>query len=320
MDYGHIISRGWNITWNNKWLWVLGFLAGLTSMRSSSNFQYNIDSAQLESLSPELLVAMSGAMIGLVCLGFIVYIILALLSLVARGGLITAVAKLNMDKETSLGEAFSAGVAKIWSLVGMSLLLALPIIIVVFVVALIVGMSFAGAIGSVAAIDSSGGDFGAGAIESMVAGFGLVFVCVMLLFCVLAIVGIILRFINAFAFRGIMLHDMGVVESISHGWQVFKLNLGESLLLAILFFLVSIGYGILVGILLLPFVFIFSGPLWGSFISGDFSAIGLAYGFVGVLCLGIVAAVLSSILVSWQSSSFTLAYLHFTKRMKFLEN
>ncbi|HFQ93605.1 MAG TPA: hypothetical protein ENK32_06320 [Anaerolineae bacterium] len=314
MDYGHIISRGWNITWNNKWLWVLGFLASLTSMRASSNFSTG-NNTMFESLSPEQMMAASGVMLGLACLALVVFIIFALLSLAARGGLITAAAKLNRNEEITLGEAFSAGVAKIWSLAGMSLLLYLPIIIFVFVVAAVIGFMFAGAIGSAVAADGSGGDLGPGVIESMMAGFGLLFLCLALLACVFGIVGLLLRFINAFAFRGIMLHDMGVVESISHGWQIFKTNLGESLLLGILFFLISIGYGFLMSILLLPFIFIVFAPLWGSIISGDFSPLAMSYAFAGALCLGIVGAVLMSILTTWQSASFTLAYQYFTKKM-----
>jgi len=312
MDYGHIIGRGWRITWNNKWLWVLGFLASLTSMRSSSNFSGR-DNTMFESLSPEQMMAVSGAMLGLVCLALIVYIIFTLLSLAARGGLITAVAKLNRNEETSLGEAFNAGVAKIWSLVGMSLLLYLPIIIFVFVMAVVIGFMFAGAFGSAMAAGGSG-DLGPGVVESMVAGLGVAFLCLVLLACVFGIVGLLLRFINAFAFRGIMLYDLGVVESISHGWQVFKTNLGESLLLGILFFFISIGYGILMSILLLPFIFIVFAPLWGNIISGDFSPLAMSYAFAGALCLGIAGAILMSILSTWQSASFTLAYQYFTKK------
>lgn len=319
MDYGHIISRGWNITWNNKWLWILGFLAGLTSSRSSSNFQSNFNGSDFQSVSPEKLAAASGVILGLVCLGFMVYIILALVSLVARGGLITAVDKLNRNEETSLGEAFSAGVAKIWTLVGMSILVYLPVILVVFVVAILVGISFAGAIGTAVAADGSGGSFDPAAVQSMVAGFGLAFVCLMMVLCLLVIVALFLRFINAYAYRGIMLYDMGAVESISHGWQVFKQNAGDSLLLAILFFFISLGYGIVVGILLLPFVFVVFAPLWGNFISGDFGPLAMGYGFVSLLCLGIVAAILSSILVSWQSASFTLAYRQFVKKLGMAE-
>ena len=47
MDYGEIITRAWNITWKNKFLWVLGFLAALTSIGSNSN---SIQNSYNESL------------------------------------------------------------------------------------------------------------------------------------------------------------------------------------------------------------------------------------------------------------------------------
>jgi hypothetical protein len=31
MDYGSVLRKGWEITWKNKGLWILGILSGCTS-------------------------------------------------------------------------------------------------------------------------------------------------------------------------------------------------------------------------------------------------------------------------------------------------
>ena len=45
MDYGKLFRRGWEIVWQNKYLFILGFLAALGGGgggNSGSNFNYNV--------------------------------------------------------------------------------------------------------------------------------------------------------------------------------------------------------------------------------------------------------------------------------------
>ncbi len=320
MDYGKIVSDGWKITWENKYLWVLGFLAALTSTRTNSS-SYNYSSSEFDptTFSPEKLAAIGGAIIALMCFAMLIGLLLIVVGWVARGGLITAVYKISTGKEMTLRQAFAAGTAKIWPILGMNILLYIPFILMGVVIFVAVVMMFAGAVGTAVSYDSFMSEqMDPAAIESLVAGLGTAFICLMLLCCVLFILGIALNFINAFAFRGIMIQDMGVMESISHSWQLIKQNFSEVLILSILFLLIGIGYGILTGVILFPLIIIGMVPLFGGIASGEFTGVSMAYMMGFGLCVGIIGAVLMSIITTWQSATFTLAYKEWVKKMGFV--
>ena len=35
MDYGDLLTRGWNLVWKNKFMWLLGLLAALGASSAS---------------------------------------------------------------------------------------------------------------------------------------------------------------------------------------------------------------------------------------------------------------------------------------------
>ena len=319
MDYGKIVTDGWKITWENKYLWVLGFLAALTSTRTNSSYNFSSSDFDPAMFDPEQIALISGAIMALTCLAVLVGLLLVVVGLVARGGLITAVYKISTGKEMTLRQAFGAGTAKIWPILGMNLLLYLPFILMGVVIFVAVMIMFAGALGTAVSYDTLMlEEWDATTMESLVAGLGVVFICLMLLCCVLFILGIALNFINAFAFRGIMIQNMGVMESISHSWQLIKQNFSEVLVLSILFLIIGIIYGILTGFILVPFVFIGMVPLFGLMASGEFTGGSLAYLMGFGICLGIIGAVLMSIITTWQSATFTLAYKEWVRKMGFI--
>mgnify|MGYP006921585503 CR=1 FL=1 len=313
MDYGQIVSQGWKITWENKYLWVLGFLAALTSSRSNSSSNYS-NNVNPETFDPEQLALLGGAMVAVICFAMVIGLILWVVGLVARGGLITAVYKISNGKQMTLGQAFSAGTERIWSLIGMNLLLAIPTIIFIAIVFGFVMLTFVGA--GAAAFQQGAG--GSGSFEEMFgAGLGLGFVFLMLLCCVFIIVAIVINFINAFAYRGIMIHKMGVMQSISHSWNLLNKNFGEVLALSILFGLIGIGFSMLVAMIFVPIALVVMAPVIAGSVSGDLSAGTFVYMMGAGLCLGVFGALITSILVTWQSATFTLAYKEWTKKMGF---
>lgn len=311
MDYGAIVGRGWQITWNNKFLWVLGFLAALAKISSNfSNSNSSLDSGPAEV---EQILAATAVALTLMCVFMVIGLILWLVSIVARGGLVTAVARIDAGESVTLGEAFSAGTAKIWSLVGMNLLLLLPVFILSIIG--VAGMFFilAGSgITTAALIEDP-----TALEEVFAAGIGLFVVCICGLVCGLALLGIFIQFINAFAYRGIMLQEQGAVESISRGWQLLKANAADVIVLALIFLGISLMYGIAVGIVLVPLTLIAIIPSIALMTEGGAMAAGsLVFLFGSMLCLGIVGAGLNSILTTWQSASFTLAYQEWINKPK----
>lgn len=302
MDYIGTIRRGWEITWSNKYLWLLGFLAALGSGNSLLNYSTSGGEMQQFNMTPSQMAALAGGAVALACVGLIVGIVIWLLSLAARGGLISAVARIDRGKTPTFGESFRSGWRKVWRLAGMTILL--------FGVLLILGLGIVFLVlvpSGVMAAFMGGQDASGGAL----AGLGILALCGLGLLCLLIPIGLALTFIYPFAMRGLVLRNMGVTESIRHGWNVLKSNLGNILLLALAFFILNIIVGLLTVAILLPLAFLVAIP-FNVLASANATVLqGLLAVLAGVAVLLIIAAV-ASVLTAWQSATFTLAYMQFT--------
>ena len=307
MNYLDVIKRGFAHTWNNKFMWVLGFLAALGSGASFSNSNYRMNSGDATAIgqwmTPERMAALSAGLVAFGCIAFIVGIILWLVSLSAYGGMIVGATQLErgLGKPT-FGSAFRAGWRRVWRLVGMS--------IVLYIVPTIIGIVlFVGLLGAAggAAFMASGMEDPSGVMAGL-GGLALVFVC---LLCLLIPFVIVLSLIYPFAFRGIMLRELGVMDSIRHGWKVVREHLGELILLALAFFLIGIIVIIIAAAILVPVALVVGVP----FVALMDSNAGVLQGILAVLGIVIsllVIALVSAISTAWQSSTFTLAYLEWT--------
>ncbi len=306
MDYMGTLRRGWEIAWNNKWLWILGFLAALGgggSFGSSSN--YSVGSGDVSGTPPNITPEMMSAIIGgaflILCIAFIVGILLWLVSLASRGGLITAVSELDHGQKTRFGTAFRQGWRRVLPLVGMTLVLyAVPIILAII---LIIG--FAGSVISAVAAGTSGNS---DALSALLGTAGVVFLC---LLCLLVPLSIVLSLIYPFAYRGMMLQNMGVMDSIRHGWAVLRSHLGDILVLGLIFFVIGFVLG-LIAAGIFGLLGLGSG-LFGALMSGQQpTSAQIAAAVVGSLVAAVVFAIVSAIFTAWRSATFTLAYEQWT--------
>lgn len=307
MDYLDTIKRGFAHTWNNKFLWALGFLAALGSGSgfSNSNYSFNSgDTAAIEQwLTPERAAALTGGLIAFSCVAIIVGLLLWLVSLGARGGLIGAVAQLEQGTaKPTFRSAFGMGWKKVGRLALMTLALyAIPFILIILLVVGFIAVAGGAAIMSAGMEDPT-------AIGAGIGGLALVFVCLM---CLMVPFFLALTFIYPFAFRGIILRDLGVMDSIRHGWQTLKQHLGEIILLALAFFLINIVIIIVAAAILVPVALAVGVPLVAlsgsdaTVLQGVLAVLGIVVGLV-------VFALISAIATAWQSSTFTLAYLQWT--------
>ena len=48
MDYGSVLKKGWEITWKNKGLWILGILSGCTSGAGNPTQGFNYTTSSQE--------------------------------------------------------------------------------------------------------------------------------------------------------------------------------------------------------------------------------------------------------------------------------
>ena len=309
MDYGEIITRAWNITWNNKFLWVLGFLAALTSIGSNSN---SIQNSYNESdfANPQMAAQMGALIFGLMCVFMIIGIVLWLLSVAARGGLIDGVNRIDDGETVTLGEAFSAGTSAIWRLIGVYFLAYLPLMIAGILMAILAFMTIGGAVAMETLIQNP--DEAAGAIAG---SMGLLGLCMCLFICIIIPISIVLSFIAEFAARATVIQKMRITESLSQGWTIFKANLGPIILLALILFVIGIGVSFALGIVMVPLSLIVFAPMITSlFRDGTMGGMSIGWTIGGSLCLGIVGAAFMSVVQTWTSAIWTLAYKEFTSK------
>jgi hypothetical protein len=110
--------------------------------------------------------------------------------------------------------------------------------------------------------------------------------------------------------RSIIIHKMGTMDGIRNGWQILRNNLGEILILALIFFLISIAVGLASLFIALPLALVILIPLFLALANGSaaITAVTVVSAILAVLAFILVTAAISSILRTLQSTSFTLAY------------
>ena len=304
MNYGDTLRRSWQLTWNNKWLWLLGFLAALgggSGAGSNSNYQMDPGTTTSGGISPELAASLTGAVLLLCCIGVVIGILLWLVSLASRGGLITSVVELDRGQPSSFGRAFRQGWRKLLPLVLMTLLLFSVLIIL----GIILAVGFAGTIAAAIGAGTSGGS---DALAGILGTAGFVFLC---LLCLLIPLSLVLNLIYPFAYRGIMLRDLRVMDSIRHGWRVLRENLGEILLLGLIFFVINLIISAIAA-LIIGLVGISSGMFAVLTSGGEMSTAQIVAAGVGMLAAFVIFAIISAIVTAWRSATFTLAYEQWT--------
>ncbi|MBN1119929.1 MAG: hypothetical protein JXJ17_02535 [Anaerolineae bacterium] len=257
MDYGHLLSKAWNLVWNNKWLFLLGLLATLTSASGNSggSSNWNVPSGDTtyeyegEPTFPEgefdpeaifgedaefimpFLALGTGIMVAIIVVAVLVGIGIWGISTIAHGGLIAGVNTLAGGGTSSFAEAWSAAWKKGWRLIGIALIPAIPMIVML---AIIVFLAF-GAITSATTLTDPD------SIANVAAGLGATGI---IAFCLMAIFAAALGLWHHFARRACMIEDTTVFESYRRGWEVITANLGSVIALFLIVIAIQFGLGI----------------------------------------------------------------------------
>jgi hypothetical protein len=297
---------------------VLGFLAALGSGVGGSgggnNANYTFDGTEFDAIphiSENLgaVLAAAGAVVaGLLCFFFIVAIVLWLVRLTAQAGMIDAAYRLDAGEKVTFGEAISAGWHKLGRMIGLNIVLFgvffLMAMVGVIVLALGIGATAAGAA-------ASEGDIGA-----LLGGLGMgIFALICCLMCVFLLVAIVVNVLYPFAQRAAILEDMGVIASIGRGWQVIKENLGEVIILLLLFMLLGFLVGAVTFAVFIPLAALSFAPMGiRLFGGGTFEVMDILVASGGLLCMVLFGAAINAIYVAFRSSVFTLAYGEFTSK------
>lgn len=305
MDFGKVLGRAWEITWRWKMLWVLGFLAALGQGSGAPQPNYSFSGDEFERFGYQLgdsaeqfFGLLSGLILGLICLMLIVAIALWVVSVIARGGLIAGVQQVEEDGSTSFGKAWSAGVRKFWTLFGLGILAALPLILLIIIGIIVLTLGIFVGIGLMDVGEAAG-------ITTIVL---VSIICGGFLCCGLFILVIVLEQIRIYGERAAILEDLGWIDAFKRGWEVLKDNLGATIILWLIFFAIGI---VIFGI---SFVVIFAlaAPLFGLFVIND-----PGWWLIGPICIGgilgtVVFALIRSIVMAFTSATWTLAFRELT--------
>ena len=298
MDYGKILSRAWQITWRWKVLWILGFLASLGRGFgfSGSNYQTGArDWGPGGARVPEEVWAIIAAV---ACLAILLGIALWVASTIARGGLITGVQQVEDEGSTTFGAAWRAGARRFWTLFGISVLTGLPGVIVVIAGLVILGLLVFGTIAAIDAAAEVGGFLGVSASV----------LCGGVLCCGGILLAAVLDQIRVYAERAAMLEGLGWIESVKRGWQVLKENLGPTIILWLIFLVI----GIVMGAVIAGPIIALAAPFMARAGGMDPAAWVIIPICLGGLLWVILMAIIGSVVETFTSATWTLAYRQFT--------
>jgi hypothetical protein len=240
MEYGKILSRSVNIVWQNKFLIIVGILAALSSALFSGSGGGGSDGGdtgfgdpgQFSEFGDEIAAFAIAAVFAFICVGILIWIVIWVISTVARGGLIASVDSIESGEKSSFRQAWSAGWNKAGTLLGISLLPAIPALIL-----FVIGLLALGTYGGVFAM------FGEEFAESAgIAGLGIVLA---VLACIVMPIMLVLLVLRNFAERACMLEDLGVIEAYRRGTSVLMANLGQAIILILLQIAIFIVLGFL---------------------------------------------------------------------------
>lgn len=291
--YRHILKEAWDITWRNKPLWVLGFLAvfwgdlgAYQSLNAAlGNFFPLLPWPPGKNLLPlpALPSATPGGVAAGIAAGLIVLALLAAIVVVAtagRGGLLLAIAKRRARQSIKLSVAFSRGARAFWTLLAIGILAKLDILLSSSLLTPLVR-----------------GETQPGQVALFVAAFVAV-----------TLVSLVLAFLGIYASALVMIEGYPLRGAIAESVRMFARNWLVSMELALLLYAV----GFIVGLALLIVIFVVSVPfiLAGSLIALLNIPFGIWLVVIPALAAYIMLLVLiGSAFVAFQYTTWVLLFM-----------
>lgn len=296
LDFGNILTRAWNIAWRNRVLWLFGVLAGCgrgggggfdrSSLPITPEGQFVLPpelERTFDNIDPTVFI------VAALCLGLLIFVIVVVAQTLGIGGLIGGIDRADAAGSVSFGEAWSIATAKFLPLLGLTLIIAVITIIAVLIVIV------------------------PGVILS-VATFGLGLLCFLPLICIFVIIAMLFGLVVQFAQIGVVVDNLPVFDSLRRGWEVFRANLANTIILAIIVGVIGIVVSL---VLALPLLLVVLPAIAGiAGFATENQALGMGGLIFALVCFCLylpVLVVLSGILQAWMTSAFTLAYKTFTR-------
>lgn len=306
MDYGALLARAWSLFWRFKYLWLLGILGGASVVSSGFSFNFPSTGVELPDQVPGWMLPGQATdwmrantwflflflqffllLLLLFALGFFI------ISCITTGALIRAGAEHDAERPFNLDLALRTGLALLWRIVGLRVLLLLLFVVLFFA-------GFAVLILLFGFLTLSGRNGFAVAVTSVVVFGGLVLV--------LMAAGVALDIAGQLGIRALVLEQRGIGDALARGFRMLVARPGRSLLV----WLIALALGILAGIGTALVYSVAAGlalTIAPLSLRATFGAMGaLAAGLLLSVLLGFAAIGLPGIPGTYLSLYWTLAY------------
>jgi hypothetical protein len=320
MDFGATVSRAFKLVRQNRVLWLLGFLTALggaaNAFGNGSRTIWRMDARDFPTGMPGIPMQMPDWMMrpGLFAAGigtlivfvFVLGLAFYVIGLIARGGLIKGVQLIEAEGKTAFKPAWSAGIAKFWSLLGLTLLLFLPFIVIGVVALIVIATS-----GVAMFAPMMGGN--TMPQNSIIAGGIVIVLLVLTIGCAAAVYGLIALGLQTLGERAIMLDNLPVMAALRKAWVLLKAQLGNIILLALIVFLIDLVVGVVTGLVVAALFIPTAVTMMGT--TQTLQTTSLVLGVLGFIAAVLISAVIGSVFTAFNSAVWTLAYQQFTSNI-----
>lgn len=294
MDYFGILKKAWNVTWHNKALWILGFFAVTSSsggnFGNGSGWQESASTSELDQVAGWV-EANVGLIIALVVALVLIGLVMAVLGIAARGGLVHMVNEVEEGRPVMAGSGWHVGF-RYWGRTFMiGLVLALPILLIVLVMA---AMLFGAGLG----LSNLGAESASAGL-----GFGGAMCCMLPVFIILIFgAAFLVSVIGELAVRYGVLHDVSFGQAIKRGWDDVWAKRGAAVM-----WLVMLLPGFAYGMVMFVAMLVILVPAVLLFISGAVVA-----GIVLIVVLMLLMLLPGAIYNTFYSASWTIFFRRMT--------
>ena len=273
-------------------LWVFGLLTAL-----GGSFSVNLRMGQARPLADLPLGAR--ALLGdyfrsnlpsILIAGLMISLMLLIFGAFGQTALINLINKLENRERISVGGGVDAGGKRFLHLLAVRIVLALPLL----VIGALAAGSFLSAFSGLFDQTQSEQFFNFSTLGTAL-GLGLL----------IMIVGLLFSGISVGAERAVVIEELSIFDSIGLGVRLFLAQMGDFLIIGLLFLVVFIAIGLMFGCVIIPLLF--ANATFGSTQSGMFRLEANITGPIAglVLVAGLIVGTLGSIFVT---SVWTLAY------------
>lgn len=245
INYLSILKRAWTVTWRNKYLWWFGFFIALTG--SGSFFNYSTNRGGNSQWFNQQFSAFAARHAGWVILGIIaalaVFILFLILRFLSRGALIKSIEKKSNPPAGGEESNFTLGIRYgkkyFWRIFLISFLLQAVVIAIILLIITPVAFLFM--------------------TQSYVLG-ALLTLAGIIIIIPLLILGFFLR---NYSLIYVTLGDLSMVDAIETGYELFRNNIGASILMALIFIplVIVLGLGLLLVLFFLAVIFFVLGVI-----------------------------------------------------------